>query len=232
VLYGSVFGNEDILPGFKAAHSSETIFFTLRVSIYVGAVLLGLTILLNILNGVKQRDREKILFGPASLTGLVLYTGIAFTVLPFIGFGTSPLPSAALLLMIVIPSVVIILREPVKRVRNGEPFLLEGSVGGFLFTGLFELFEVYLSFVTNTISFLRVGAYAISHAALMMAVYSLARLPGGSYNIIVLIIGNLLVAGLEAALVAIQVLRLQYYELFGRFFSGAGKPYKSISLDK
>ena len=231
-FYGSIFGYEDLLPGFKAAHSSETIFITLRVSIYVGAVLLALTIILNILNGVRQRDWNKILFGPASLTGLVLYTGITLTVLPFIGFGTSMLPTGVLMLLIIIPTIVIFFGSPLKRLINRESFMVEESLGSFVLTGLFELFEEYLSFITNTISFLRVGAYAISHAALMMAVYSLARLPNGSYNIVVIIIGNLLVAGLEAALVAIQVLRLQYYELFGRFFSGEGKPYKSISLDK
>ena len=215
LLYGSVFGDEELLPwGFKVLHSGETIFYILRVTVYAGAALVALSILLNILNGIRQRDWEKIVFGPASLTGLVLYAGVVFAVLPFIGFGASPFPSPVLAGMIVLPALVIFFK--------GSPGL----------TGFFELFDVFLSFITNTISFLRVGAYAIAHASLMAVVYNIAGGPDGPRSILALIVGNLLVAGLEAVLVAIQVLRLEYYEIFGRFFSGGGKAYRSLNAEE
>ena len=53
---------------------------------------------------------------------------------------------------------------------------------------------------------------------------------GGNPNWIVVILGNLFVMGMEGLIVGIQVLRLEYYELFSRFYKGNGhefKPYKA-----
>ncbi|MCL2030435.1 MAG: ATPase, partial [Oscillospiraceae bacterium] len=92
-------------------------------------------------------------------------------------------------------------------------------------------FETLLAYITHTLSFLRVGAYAISHASMMGVVYALAYPPERSPNLAVLVLGNLIVIGIEAVLVAIQVLRLDFYELFGRFFSGTGRPYQPIIIN-
>ena len=101
------------------------------------------------------------------------------------------------------------------------------AIGGVLVGGFFELFEALLSFLTNTLSFLRVGAYAITHVALMLVVHALA----GSGNIVVLVLGNLFVMALEAVLVCIQVLRLEFYELFGRFYQDSGREYTTKIID-
>ncbi len=230
--YGSVFGDEHLLPGFKVLASSEAIFSILSVTIYAGSALVALSVVLNILNGIKQRDWEKILFGPASLTGIVMYAGIVFAVLPFLGFGMSPFPAPALMAMILLPALIVFFKEPITHLFERKPFKFEEGFGGFFISSFFELFDVFLSFITNSISFLRVGAYAIAHASLMEVVFDMAAAPDGSRNIAVLIIGNLIVAGLEAVLVAIQVLRLEYYEIFGRFFSGAGKAYKPLGSEE
>ena len=96
---------------------------------------------------------------------------------------------------------------------------------GFLAAGLFGLFEIALGFAANTISFLRVGAFAIIHAGMMMAVFLLAQGASGGYNWIVLIAGNLLITVLEAFLVSIQLMRITFYEMFSRFFSATGRPF-------
>ena len=87
-----------------------------------------------------------------------------------------------------------------------------------------------LNYFSNTLSFLRVGAFAISHGAMMEVVLTLAgATDGGSPNILVLILGNIFVCGMEGLIVGIQVLRLEYYEMFSRFYKGGGKefvPYK------
>jgi V/A-type H+-transporting ATPase subunit I len=93
---------------------------------------------------------------------------------------------------------------------------------------IFELIEVLLSFASNTISFVRLAAFAINHVGLCMAVYILSGLTTGAGNLAITILGNVLVIVLEGLIVAIQVLRLEYYELFSRFYSGDGKPYKPI----
>lgn len=93
---------------------------------------------------------------------------------------------------------------------------------------IFEIIEMLLSFASNTISFLRLAAFAINHVGLCMAVYLLADMTSGAGNIIISIIGNIVVLVLEGLIVGIQILRLEYYELFSRFYSGDGVEYNSI----
>ena len=96
----------------------------------------------------------------------------------------------------------------------------------FVVQAFFELFEVCLSYFSNTLSFVRIGAFAVSHAAMMQVVMMLAGAEnGGSPNLIVVIIGNLIVMGMEGLIVGIQVLRLQYYEFFSRFYKGDGREF-------
>lgn len=105
-----------------------------------------------------------------------------------------------------------------KREKVNTPFIEK----------IFEIIEMLLSFLSNTISFLRLAAFAINHAGLCMAVYLLADMTVGSGSILISIIGNIIVIVLEGLIVGIQTLRLEYYELFSRFYDGSGKEYKSI----
>ena len=52
----------------------------------------------------------------------------------------------------------------------------------FITQGIFELFEVLLSYFSNTLSFVRVGAFAVSHAAMMQVVLMLAGAEAGDPN--------------------------------------------------
>ena len=95
------------------------------------------------------------------------------------------------------------------------------------------MFEICLSYVTNTMSFLRVGAYILVHADMMLVVFTLAEMVGGAVGYtLILIIGNGIVMALEALLVAIQVLRLDYYEIFSRFYIGEGRPFTPVTAKK
>lgn len=93
---------------------------------------------------------------------------------------------------------------------------------------IFEIIEILLSFASNTISFVRIAAFAINHVGLCMAVYILSNMANGAGNILIAIIGNAIVVVLEGLIVAIQVLRLEYYELFSRFYTGDGKEYRPL----
>ena len=102
--------------------------------------------------------------------------------------------------------------------------------GIFFVQSFFEMFEVLLSYLSNTLSFLRVGAFAVSHAAMMEVVLMLAGAEnGGSPNWLVIILGNLFVCGMEGLIVGIQVLRLEYYEIFSRFYKGSGREFRPFS---
>jgi V/A-type H+-transporting ATPase subunit I len=65
---------------------------------------------------------------------------------------------------------------------------------------------------------------------MMIAIFALASLGGHGNNIIVLIIGNVFVMVLEGFVVAIQGIRLQYYEIFSRFYEGTGKEYAPVKI--
>ena len=90
----------------------------------------------------------------------------------------------------------------------------------------FELFETLLAYFSNTISFVRIGAFAVSHGAMMGVVLMLSGAEKGTVNWFGIVLGNLIVCGLEGLIVGIQVLRLEYYEMFSRFYKGSGRMFK------
>ena len=103
----------------------------------------------------------------------------------------------------------------------------------FFVQSFFELFEVMLSYLSNTLSFVRIGAFAVSHAAMMEVVLMLGgAAEGGSINWIVIVLGNLFVCAMEGLIVGIQVLRLEYYEMFSRFYRGSGREFKPFLKKK
>lgn len=99
----------------------------------------------------------------------------------------------------------------------------------FLVQGFFELFETMLSYFSNTLSYVRIGAFAVSHAAIMEVVLMLAGAQSGSPNLFGVIFGNAVVCALEGLIVGIQVLRLEYYEMFSRFYKGTGREFKPFN---
>jgi V/A-type H+-transporting ATPase subunit I len=129
-----------------------------------------------------------------------------------------------------LPLLLIALKEPLSGLIRHEKDWKPKNIFEFAISAFFELFEALLSFATNTISFVRVGAYILSHMGMMIAIFALASLGGHGNNIIVLIIGNVFVMVLEGFVVAIQGIRLQYYEIFSRFYEGTGKEYAPVKI--
>lgn len=115
--------------------------------------------------------------------------------------------------------------------ENGEK-KEKKTVGTFIIEGIIELFESMLTYITNTMSFLRIGGFILSHAGMMLVVNVLAEQAGAGVGfIIVQILGNLFVIGMEGFLVGIQVLRLEFYEIFSRFYEGKGKPFNPVTIN-
>ena len=133
-----------------------------------------------------------------------------------------------ILMLIVIQLICILFKEILIKLLEKRPDWKPESWGDFLSQNFFELFEVVLSYVTNTMSFLRVGSFVLVHAGMMMVVFAISEMFTGFGYIIALIIGNIFVIALEALLAGIQVLRLEFYEMFSRFFEGQGREYKPV----
>ncbi len=223
-LYGSVFGFEDWLKPvwLSPMHNVMTVLIT---SVGFGVALILIAMVLNIINGIKEKKLGKVLFDTNGLSGLVFY-GAAIACVLLIATG-HPLPATILLVIFfAIPLILIFLREPLTRAIEKKKRIFPEHKMMFIVENFFELFEVLLSYVTNTISFLRVGAFALSHAAMMGVVMLLSGAEKGFPNLFVLVLGNLIVAAMEGLVVGIQVLRLEYYEMFSRFYKGTGKEFK------
>lgn len=242
-VYGSVFGLENLLNGFynKVFGLSEkpidvmepnTTMMILVAAISIGVVLIIISMLLNIISSLKRKNYENALFGPNGLCGLVFYSSliIGFVIQYTINIKIITIPY--IILLIILPLICIVLKgilgKLILRDKNWKP----ESLGDYLLENIFEIFEVLLSYLSNTISFLRVGAYVLVHAGMMLAVSALASMTSGLAYIIIFVIGNILVISLEGLLVGIQVLRLNFYEIFSRFFEGEGRPFNPITIKK
>jgi V/A-type H+-transporting ATPase subunit I len=93
-----------------------------------------------------------------------------------------------------------------------------------------EFLESMLQLVVNTISFVRVGAFALAHAGLSMAVVGLADAAGSVIlTAIILLLGNVLIIALEGLVVAIQTTRLVLFEFFARFLRAEGRPFRPLA---
>lgn len=246
-MFGSVFGFEDIIKPLwlDPRHDMITlpgvgnINTILVCAIVFGMFLTILTMILHIRNYLKERNTEEAFFSTNSVAGLIFYATVVFEIIMV--FSGHAVPAARVFEVIIILSVLVMfLKEPLaKLVDTGKKKekgsgdgqkeeAAEGGIAMFIVQGFFELFEVMLSYFSNTLSFVRVGAFAVSHAAMMSVVLMLAGAEnGGSPNWIVIVLGNIFVMGIEGLIVGIQVLRLEFYELFSRYYKGDGKPFVS-----
>ena len=159
------------------------------------------------------------------MAGLVFYGSLVAVILLFSSGHALP-ATVVLVVMFGVPLLIIMLKEPLTRFVTKQSPAIEGGKAMFFVQSFFELFEVMLSYLSNTLSFIRIGAFAISHASMMEVVLMLAGAEAGTPNWLVIILGNIFVTGMEGLIVGIQVLRLEYYEMFSRFYNGGGKPFK------
>lgn len=232
-LFGSIFGFEDIIHPVwlrPMQHMTNLPFIGRLNTVFIVAVSLGmgiilLTMILNIINSYRSRDPERTFFDTNGLAGFVFYAGLVLTIVLYMT--ENPIPASALLvIMFGLPLVIMFFKEPLTHLVERKSRIMPKEKGMFVVQGFFELFEVLLSYFSNTLSFVRVGAFAISHAAMMEVVLMLSGHEAGTVNWLVVVLGNLFVCGMEGLIVGIQVLRLEYYELFSRFYRGTGRAFK------
>ena len=233
-MYGSFFGFEDVLKAIwlKPMNQMMDVPLVGRLNaVFVIAIGFGMFIILicmvfNIINSIRRGDTEKTWFDSNAVAGLLFYGSIVLTIGLFIS--GKKLPAAAILvIMFGVPLLLMFLKEPLTNLVEKKSKILPEQKGMFFVQSFFELFEVLLSYLSNTLSFLRIGAFAVSHAAMMEVVLMLAGATnGGSPNWVVVVLGNIFVCAMEGLIVGIQVLRLEYYEIFSRFYAGNGREFK------
>ena len=215
--YGSLFGFETVIKPLWVSPLHDPVGM-LMAAVLWGIGFISVTQLLTIYNRLVSGNLPKALFDAGGLAGLVLYLGAAIGVYQLATQGQ--FGQAAALASIAGLGAIIIWNW------------LENQ-GGFverLLTVIIESFESVIGFFSNTLSFMRVAAFSINHVALALAVFTIADSFGTTGRTITIVIGNLVILLLEGSIVAIQVLRLEYYEGFSRFFSGSGRAFEPLVL--
>ena len=198
----------------------RAIFPLLIAAVVAGAVILNLGFALNLVTAWRSGDRPRFWLGASGVVDLAFYWVLLGGGLAAFG-GLVSIPSW---LGLAAPlALAVWFREPLLAWAHGRP----PEFGEHAVTGFFELFETVISNVSNTLSFIRLGAFAVAHEGLSAMVLQYGTAPGGWG---VLVVGTVLIVGFEGLIVAIQALRLQYYEFFGRFFQGRGRPFRPLAF--
>jgi len=221
-LYGEFFGKEDIIQALWFS-PRENVNQILLVAVGMGVILISIAVILNVVNSWLEKDYAKMLFSPYGIAGLMFYWGILLLVV-FL-FLKKPLPSF-IVPIIIVGLVLIFLEKPLAFLlfHHGKKF--PNPVMGF-----FDLFESMINFLSNTVSFMRIGAFALNHTALMGVVFLIDSMIANPFlKWFVLLFGNVFIIGFEGFVVGIQALRLEYYELFVKFFRGTGKSFDALGL--
>ncbi|MDD6712154.1 MAG: V-type ATPase 116kDa subunit family protein [Sharpea porci] len=233
IIFGSVFGNETMIKPFFVPLKASNTMTLLATAVAIGAVLIIITISFNTYMNGKKKNWGEFLFSQNGLAGLVFYLAVIALIINMVANLHLPLGRPFVVFFVVVPILLMFLKEPLTRKLGGYPMFPDGF-GAFFTEGFFELFDVLLTFITNTVSYLRVGGFVLSHAGMMLVVYTLAGMVGGFGYWIVLVLGNIFVMVLEGMIVGIQVLRLEFYEMFSRYYEGGGRPFESMkeALDK
>lgn len=235
-VFGSVFGFEEMLdPLYKSFGWSgkplsvmDNVNTVLLIAIAIGVGLMIMAMLINIYACVKRKRFGEALFSQNGLVGLLMYIAGASLASGFMG-GPTPVPGSVCGIVLGVAAVLLMIKDIPIGLIEKKPDWKPESIGDFILQNAFELLEYVLSYLSNTVSFLRVGAFVLVHTGMMMVVFSLA---GENENLFVIILGNVLVIALEGLLTGIQALRLEYYEMFSRFYEGGGIPYSPIKLNK
>ena len=216
-----------VMPS-ASPNSIKIVFGIFGVTIAIGFIINTVGLIINIINKILQKKWGSALFGKIGLAGALFFWYVVAFAIRIAAFKHSP----TLCDWIVIGGTLFFAAfgEPFERLLDGKRPILENGVGAMVIGGIVELIEVVSTYLSNSISFVRVGAFALAHAVLGFIISMMAEKCGMIGGIFVLIAGNAIVIVLEGMIVAIQVIRLQYYEFFSKFFSETGSEFRPLQF--
>jgi len=249
-LYGSIFGFEGhLIEEYLHFHFEptwfsplENILSILSIAIDTGIIILTLGFLLSMFNNIRSKDWAHLFFGHSGVVGFAFYFSFLAILGGFLGdtaiapkvavaINSLPLPWS---LLFGIFSLLVMFSGFFRNLVEGHRPLIDGSgIGGFvmfLVQSFMDWFETIISMLSNTLSFVRVGAFAVAHGGLSLAIFSLAGEEPDLGFWITILIGNIFIVGFEGLIVGIQTMRLHYYEILGKFFHGGGMHFEPLIL--
>ncbi|HEY8804915.1 MAG TPA: V-type ATPase 116kDa subunit family protein, partial [Clostridium sp.] len=228
-LYGSVFGSEYVINALLI-RPMEHINDILIAAIIFGCGFLILGFILGITNSIRKKDIERGLFGKEGIAGFMFYVGVLILLVSIV-YKTPLLPTAIWMIYFIFFLLLILLKHPLANILLGKEILFEEGVKDYFIESSFEVIETLLSMFSNTLSFIRVGAFALNHVGLFIAFSSMAAMTkSGFTSVMILILGNIIIICLEGLIVFIQGLRLEYYELFSKYYEGSGVTFEPVRV--
>jgi V/A-type H+-transporting ATPase subunit I len=216
-VYGSIFGYEEVLPALWMSPIHDPILM-LKIALGYGVVFLTSACLIAIYNRLVIKNWWGALFGHHGVVNLIFYLALVWGGL-HLGrgepFGTVP---------------VLLVGTALAALAWYAWRHLEAPLGEKILVVFIETLETVIGYISNTLSFLRIAAFSLNHVALSIAVFTLAGMMGAFGHVITVILGNVFILVLEGGIVMIQVMRLQYYEGFSRYFGGEGHAFTPLKL--
>lgn len=218
-LYGECFGPSGLVPVLWLKPLDRPVPLLL-VGVATGALLLAGAYIVGTVNRVREGGWALAFYAPSGIAGGVLFVALgAFAAgwylhLPALVVAGGVLATTGLLLAFA--------------------GLLAGAGGGGagFAQACIELFDLVIRLGSNLVSFARLAAFGLTHAALGGLVWSgTAGLwhRGGVSSVLAVVLfvaGNMLTFALEGLVAGIQALRLEYYELFSRVFQSEGRAFE------
>jgi len=217
LLYGSIFGVHDLLPHILFT-PIDNIEATILFSIGLGVVVITLSFLLHIITVIKRKEPTLLFDSEGSILWCCVYW---FTIGILVKAFVQQMDVTYEVVVVSLLLLTIFIQMLLKKQKKMQAII--------------DLFREFMDIITNTVSFIRVGAFALAHGALFVAVFSIAQIISESqgesfFYWLSIIVGNCVIIVLEGVVVTIQTLRLEYYEFFKRFYKGGGVAYKPYNL--
>lgn len=255
ILTGEFFGNGEILEPVSrflkglfgdtshgpilhlmpSASSIDKLFYFLLFTMGIGFIINSVGLVINIINNFSLGRIGKAIFSKTGICGTIFFWYVVYVAIKALVF-KSPVGVFDFVVLGVC-LLGIFFSEPLTHLVEGHRPIMENGLVATLVEGIVELLEVVSSYLSNSVSFLRVGAFALAHAVLGYIIFTMTSLiqsnggwGGTAGSIAVSIFGNLLVIVLEGMIVAIQVVRLQYYEFFSKFFTETGREFEPFEF--
>jgi V/A-type H+-transporting ATPase subunit I len=227
-FYGSVFGSEELIPSL-IIRPMASINKMLIAAVVVGIILSVSSFIYNMLNSKIEGNIEEGLFGKNGAVGLAFYLLLIYAIYSaaLMKNGFSQIVAYVMVGLL----GLMVLKQPLANKLIGADKLYNTSPADYYIEEGFGIVETLLSMLSSTISFLRVGAFALNHVGLFLAFATMGQMMGSKAgNIFMIIVGNVIIIGLEGLIVFIQALRLEYYEMFSKYYKGDGVEYAPAKL--
>ncbi len=245
LLTGEFFANSTILAPFEhwvtgllgeSRHSVlemmpnrdslDKLMYFFGFTLCIGFIINSIGLIINIINQFSLGRPARAIFSKTGICGALFFWYAVFLGVRILMFGIPFDWYDAVVLGIALAGLFF--AEPFSRLVEGHRPVLENGLFSALIEGVVEVLEVVSTYISHSVSFLRVGAFALSHAVLSFIIFTMSDLVGGSLSaggIVIGVFGNLVIIVLEGLIVTIQVIRLQYYEFFSKFFTETGREF-------